>query len=93
MTGERSSVIFWAGSEVLTLPMFHTAQGVLMVARNLQCALTTVAIFAFGCLYTVRGFAQVAAAHATTFDLQTATVAETVARMERFAGEVMPLVR
>jgi Asp-tRNA(Asn)/Glu-tRNA(Gln) amidotransferase A subunit family amidase len=86
-------VIFWAGSEVLTLPLFHTAQGVLMAARNLQCALTTVAIFAFGCLYTVRGFAQVAAAHATTFDLQTATVADINAAIDAGALSSEKLVR
>ena len=35
-----------------------------------------VAIIAFAYLYTVRGFAQVASAHTTTFDLETATVVD-----------------
>src|SRR6202047_5162123 len=48
-----------------------------MTARKLQCALATVAIFAFSFLIPRRGFSQDAATHPTaTFDLQTATVAD-----------------
>lgn len=87
-------MIFWAGSEVLTLPSFQIAQGVLMTARNLQCALTAVAIFSFGCLYVMRGFAQAAPAHArTTFDLQTATVADINAAIDAGALSSEKLVR
>ena len=57
---------------------FRSVQGVLlMTARKLQCALATVAIFAFSFLIPRRGFSQDAATHPTaTFDLQTATLAD-----------------
>jgi len=48
-----------------------------MNGSKCQCALTTVAIFAFNFLIPARGSAQGTPAHArTTFDLQTATVAD-----------------
>jgi Asp-tRNA(Asn)/Glu-tRNA(Gln) amidotransferase A subunit family amidase len=48
-----------------------------MTGSKFQCALTTVAIFAFSFLVPARGFAQGAKTRATTtFDLQTATVAD-----------------
>jgi len=48
-----------------------------MAARTFQCALRSVAIFAFGFLIPMQGFAQgVPASATTTFDLQTATVAD-----------------
>jgi amidase len=65
-----------------------------MAARNLQCALTAVALFALGRLYTVPGFAQAATAHArTTFDLQTATVADINAAIDAGALSSEKLVR
>jgi|SRR5579872_345545 len=70
-----------------------TAQGVLMIARNRRCVLTTVAIFAFCCLYAVRGFAQVAPTHTTTFDLEKATVADISAAIDAGALSSEKLVQ
>jgi amidase len=65
-----------------------------MTARKFQCALTTVAIFAFSLLIPMRGFSQGAATHATTtFDLPTATVADINAAIDAGALSSEKLVR
>src|SRR6202047_5504132 len=64
-----------------------------MAASKLQRVLTTVAIFVFSFLYPMRGFAQVPAKHATTFDLQTATVADINAAIDAGALSSEKLVR
>jgi len=65
-----------------------------MTTRKFHRALTTVAIVAFSFLIPLRGFAQGAATHATTtFDLQTATVADINAAIDAGALSSEKLVR
>jgi amidase len=65
-----------------------------MTGSKFQCALTTVAIFVFNFLIPARGSAQGVPAHArTTFDLQTATVADINAAIDAGALSSEKLVR
>jgi amidase len=65
-----------------------------MTARKFQCALATVAIFTFTFLIPMSSFSQGAATHATTtFDLQTATVADINAAIDAGALSSEKLVR
>jgi amidase len=65
-----------------------------MAARKFQSAITTIAIFAFGFLVPMRGFAQGAPPRASiTFDLQTATVADINAAIDAGALSSEKLVR
>jgi amidase len=65
-----------------------------MTGSKFQCALTTVAIFAFSFLIPPRCSAQGTPAHArTTFDLQTATIADINAAIEAGALSSEKLVR
>src|ERR1700676_784677 len=65
-----------------------------MTTRKFQCALTAAVILAFSFLIPMRGFAQGAATRATTtFDLETATVADINAAMDAGALSSEKLVR
>ena len=65
-----------------------------MTRRKVQCPLTPVAIVAFSFVISANGWAQDKTAHArTTFDLQTATVADINAAMDAGALSSEKLVR
>jgi amidase len=65
-----------------------------MTTRKFQCALVAVAIFAFSFLIPMRGFAQGAATHSTTtFNLETATVADINAAIDAGALSSEKLIR
>src|SRR5258708_27828426 len=65
-----------------------------MTAKKFQCVLDAAAIFAFTFLIPMGGFAQSAPAHSsTTFDLQTATVADINAAIDAGALSSEKLVR
>src|SRR6476660_1364648 len=66
----------------------------MMTRRKFQCALTTFAIVTFNFLILAHGLAQDTPAHArTTFDLQTATVADMNAAIDAGALSSEKLVR
>lgn len=65
-----------------------------MTGKSFECVLTTVTILVFNCLVPMRGSAQGAPPHATTtFDLQTATVADINAAIDAGALSSEKLVR